>query len=772
MKKTTIIFIFLFTFWFWQSVPAQTVINYNGTNEAVADMKNTLRGYKAGVVTVNKVSLENRTGQEFYLSSINNRTEIRYTTENSLNNAIYTYLHLLGFRWYGPGDNWFIKPKKLQTVNFPGKWVRPTFRNRSSFGSGGMWFSSPPLYDPQNVYNTKWELWKKRNRLGVDFVDFGHGGDAFYLDNKSTLDAHPEWFNSDQGKRQGRIRIENKAAVQLYKSWIRKRFSNSKSDFMLLGVDPADSSGGSDDPLPKNMPFIKNHADKWWWLANEVAKDYDENNNRVVISMYAYSSAAVPPSFPLRKNIYPIIIPYAFQYVYNPKELMIEAWKKKIAGKMGIYDYWEIPLWSFGIPGSDIYEMDKKLKYWAKNNIDGIYLETTYSAGPMGHVHWLASQLQWDVEQDFNKLYNQYLNDCFGKAAPVMKRMFDRWSLNNQKMGEAGFTLQDLSEAGKLVTKNSPEWKRINELKAYAHYMKLYNEHDGTKENRDNIFQYMYSIHHLLMVQTAGFVGGGYIDPGGPAPQPVRSFKRLSPEEIERQFDRDLQQTKTYQLSDFKFDFEKVVYTDPIPNDSWLFGGKANFYFIAPFTGTVQIEAGPEAVENYSSQIKISTNNVEILNVTVKKDISTYRETVSGRSWNLKKISFNIEKNKIYNLQTSGGNNRVKFITPGIVLFKNAGESIDYDNYSYPDFYFYVPKNTREIIFYDAQPEGTNLRGYLITPDGKTLKRESTGIATMYRVKVDPSQSGKVWRAAFGHPTWSFKNIPNMASLQKFRYNE
>src|SRR5690606_15801959 len=120
--------------------------------------------------------------------------------------------------------------------------------------------------------------------------------------------------------------------------------------FPIIGVDPADGSGGKDDALPSGIPGIKTWSDKYFWLANKVAEKAEKNGISARIHLYAYSSHAAPPSFDLNTSVYPVIIPYAFQDVAEPDEY-IRLWQKKLKGKtMGIYDYWNITQWSSGMP--------------------------------------------------------------------------------------------------------------------------------------------------------------------------------------------------------------------------------------------------------------------------------------------------------------------------------------------------------------------------------------------------------------------------------------
>ncbi|MCO6497412.1 MAG: DUF4838 domain-containing protein [Chitinophagaceae bacterium] len=751
----------------------KTVVSFSGlANAAIEDLKDVLKDYRAGTIVLQRVPLGDRSGQEFFLEIKGNQTTIRYTTQNSLENGIYTYLDMLGFRWYGPGDNWFVRPQHFQRENFEGRWIQPSFRNRNFFGTGGLSLPRDQTFDPTNTFKAKWEAWMRRNRFNADFPGVGHQGEAFYTSNKELLDKNPSWFADEKGKKAGRLKIDNAAAVKAYKDWIRTKYRSAKGDFIVLGVDPADGRGGPDDPLPPKMPGIENYADKWWWLANEVAKDY-ENDKHVVVSMYAYGNGpenAKVPSFPLRENVYPVIIPYAFQTAYLPDE-MVKIWAASVTGKMGIYDYWNITQWSHSTPQFDIYTMVPKLKFWVENKVDGVYLESTNSAGPMGHALWLAGQLEWNINKNLDTLYHQYLNDCFGDGAPYMKNMFDRWSKNYQGAADVSFSLQDLKNASAAVKKDSPEWKRINELKAYVHYLKMYYEHDGTQQSKDKIFRYLYSIHHLLMVQTSAFIGQQYIPPfdkGNIVPSGV-GVRRLTASDIEQQFANDLAVVPPpYQLTNVEFDYAKVQYLEPIPELSWRFGGfQCNLFFRAPFTGRVSLEAGAET----TTPLKIFTDDTIIIDEEVGEGNYDKTETLTGRTWKLKAFTFDVEEGKFYQIRTRYGYSRVKINSPGIVILKNPGLA-DFDNYQYPVQYFYVPKSATEIVFYDKEPEGTNRRGYLIAPDGTRMLRESAGFKDVYRVSVAPEYRGKLWTADFGHPSWKFLNIPNVTSLQKFGYEE
>lgn len=756
-------------------------INTDIENETVADLRSVLANYTYGkTISIEQVPIGSRTGQEFYISADADIVNLRYTCEQSLQNAVYTYIDLLNIHWYGSGDNWLFKPVTLNTVSIAGEWKAPTFRNRQFFGTGGLELNgfAPDL---NNEYKTKWFDWKRRNRFNGDFNDRGHQGMAFYSENTAVCDANPQWFNGETGKRNGRIRIEIPEAVATFKNWAISK-SNPNNIFNAIGVDPEDGRGNVDDPLPPDGFYgitEWNHADKWWWLANEVSKAFDENDNKTVVNMYAYGDGefnALVPKFPLRKNVYPTIIPYLFQKAYIPP-VMVNKWATTITGKMGMYDYFNITQYSLGAPQFNIYEMDEKFKYWKLNKIDGMNIESTDAAGPMGHSWWIGGQLEWDLSKNIDTLLNKYVNDCFGAAAPAMKKIYKRWSLNFQGNSEIAFTLRNLKEATDLVAFNSIEWKRINEMKAYWHYIKLIAEHDNSFESMVKIHNYIYRIHDLRMVQTASFLHDNYFVPFNQKPTPV--YNPITPSEIETQFQNDYDSVPiNYQLSDFVFDYNKVTYTDSIPYKAWRFGGLiAAYFFVAPFTGQIKISAGAQMYaggDPYPASVNIYSDSTIFVTEKVGANNFEYLDTIldvnfGDRAWRTKDYFINITAGQKYYIRTDGGASRVRIRTPGIVLFTKSGTE-DFDNAGYPTKYFYVPIGTTEVVFFDVGAEQPG--GGIRDNSGTLLTRMSAGALYTHKVLVPPGQAGKIWSINIYKPQFQLINIPNIQSLQPFSYTE
>ncbi|MCB0284881.1 MAG: hypothetical protein KDF60_20040, partial [Calditrichaeota bacterium] len=197
-------------------------------------------------------------GQSFHLSTrqINNAV-ITGTGKNSFINGIYTFLQELGYRWYMPGDTWTIVPERLPKL-YIDKTYTPVFRDRIYAGSGGI--NAIQVIDEKNQAKKDFELWNKRNRFSADYPARSHSGAAFYNANKELLDKHPEYFCNNKVNQYGRVNIEMPAVVNLFVDWALRQAKTS-DEFPLIGVDPADGSGGSEDCLPTRIPLVKTWSD-------------------------------------------------------------------------------------------------------------------------------------------------------------------------------------------------------------------------------------------------------------------------------------------------------------------------------------------------------------------------------------------------------------------------------------------------------------------------------------------------------------------------------
>lgn len=714
---------------------------------------------KAGLSKALLAQLD-KDGQSFYLT-VNEREGVRIigTGLNSFNNGIYTFLHELGFRWYMPGDTWTIVPATFKKKINISKVYTPDFRDRFYAGTGGV--NAIAGTDPKNTFRQDYNLWNRRNRFSTDYKVKGHSGHLFYNAYKKIFDANPSWFCHGKRNWYGRMDISNPEVVRLFTEWALTQVKPGE-DFPTIGVDPSDGAGGKEDCLPANIPGIKTWSDKYFWLANQVAAKLDKKDRKTQVQLYAYANHAAPPAFALEKNVYPIIIPYAFQRLTSANNF-IKLWSDKMDGRpMGIYDYWNITQWSSGVPQFNIYSIPEKFRLWKQYNITSINLETTNGKGAMGHTLWLASQMMWNTRFSFDSLYQDFLATCFGPAAPDIKRMYDRWSRNYQEEMEVNLSLHDLAAASSK-TKNPAIVARLNELKAYVHYLKLFYEFQSkpsSPEAFEKIRDYIHAIHGLRLVQSSALLER-YIK----AP---KNFKAVSDKTrdaralgtsaaiIEDQFKQDIKEHGVnYAISDFHFDIKKAkpITGEKQSNPRYLNGRNVYQFFLS----------SAEAFE-----IKVgSGKGTKLIIADASK---TWVEQMIPAS----KDGYTIVKVKLpqgsYTLSFGDFDRFSRIIFPSNLVFVSSGMSY-YDNAGYPSHYIYVPSDVNAIVYEDKLGPGVNKRGYWINPDGKRINAQKIR-NSIYQVPVPLQYRGKVWTLVMGHRSFQMLNIPNVYSIRKFQYPE
>ncbi len=705
-------------------------------------------------------------GQSFYL--VLNKTQnaiIVGSSTNSFINGIYTLMHELGFRWYMPGDIW-AKIPDLKTFNRTiNKSYDPSFQNRSYFGTGGI--GGVPGLDDKNTFKKDFDDWNRRNRLNnTEFHGKGHLGQIFYRDNKAILDKNPSFFCQNKVNNVGRIDISNKQAVELFVNWAKQKV-NYQDKFPMAGVDPADGSGGKDDCLPTNMKGINNWSDKYFWLANQVALELQKDKKPAQVQIYAYASHAQPPNFEIESNVYPIIIPYAFQRHAEP-EVFIAEWKEKLKGRpMGIYDYWNITQWSVGIPQFDIYSIEPKLKLWHKSNINYVRVESTNAKGPMGHAWWIAAQMMWDIDQPFEKLYDEFLNNNFGEAADDIRNMYDRWSKNYQRDMEVSLSSNDLQKAESKV-EDAQIKGRLNELKAYILYLDKYYKYNSLPNdtNYEDLIKYVNGIHHLRLLQTRA-IQTLYIKP--PAQFKSRRAKTalsenhttvssLTQNQINELFKKMIKKNPMlYALSELRFDFKKASVSNPnkkLQYNPLYINGTNNYNFYLPTSRKLSFQVGATAQMRFS----IKDENGKLW----------FAGKVEGTKSGYERMDITLPKG-LYVLQIGELYMFSRFIFPAdIPLFT---PDTYYDNYKYPLQYVYIPKGVTEIVYYDELGPEKRSGGVWFNPVGQ--KVASTLVrGKVYKVKVNSEAAGKVWTFKIANRNYSLLNIPNLFSVNNYSYQE
>jgi len=364
-------------------------------------------------------------------------------------------------------------------------------------------------------------------------------------------------------------------------------------------------------------------------------------------------------------------------------------------------------------------------------------------------------------------LYDEFLVQCFGTAASDIKRMYDRWSRNYQGQMDVALSLHDLEKAS-LKVKDAVIEERIAELKAYVHYLRLYYDyvHKPSIQGYTELIDYIYSIHHLRLLQTYAMqtryikAPSGYKKASDMKAIAVENekVKKLRIQLIENNFKKDLEENPTsYSVSKFIFDVKKAYLfseEEIAKKNPRFINGRNSYRFYIAIPQKLLIKAG--ATKDTRLIIKDDQDKI-ILEKVISGSKSDYEAIEVG----LSKGGHTLIFGEYYRFS--------RIIFPGNISFFSTTHF--YDNGTFPLLYIYVPKDVSEIVYLDGYGPGTNKRGDWIDPDGKHIKPELLKYST-YRVAVPPQQRGKVWILNIGHKGFKLLNIPHIYSLNNFEYRE
>lgn len=436
--------------------------------------------------------------------------------DDGLHHGLYYYLEQLGVRFYFPSEKWTILPKKTDVTLKIDRLIAPDFKLRDFFGTGGFGPALP--LDPNKQIQARWDKWKKRNRFGGEFRLQGHSGEAFNIAKKTILLEHPEYLAKVDGEHVpwspgAKLNTANSAAVRLYVEWCLERFrayrkaAPDSSISFAVSVDPADGAGHCNSDECKAIGD-GSPSDQVFYVANQVAKAIRAEFSDGWVSLYGYNEHAMPPSIPLEPNVYVMVIPYAFQTTGLTPDEFIKAWWRKVS-RMSLYDYWNIPDWSFDQPTFDFRNMSRdKLRYWRTENIEGLLIESTYSSGAMGLAWYVASRMMWDVNTNPKPIVQEFYQKAFGKASVPMARMLDRWAQGFLLTEhELSLSYHDVQEAVEL-TENDPAIRaRIADYGRYLEYLRLHLSFDRAEPAMkvaatDTLVRQIWSIYDSSMVHT------------------------------------------------------------------------------------------------------------------------------------------------------------------------------------------------------------------------------------------------------------------------------
>lgn len=695
--------------------------------------------------------------EDFYMKGDTKRLFIVANHPIGLSRGIYSYLDKLGFKWYFPGDDWEYIPKIKESILIIDKYFSPSFELRDFFGTGGLF--RVMSIDKDEMVKKNWNDWKRRNRMGGAVELSGHYWEVFNIANKTELQKHPEYLAEIKGKRvvykpDSKLCISNKELQTLFVNdrikYLQQQLEQRKwdSEKILLAVDPSDGGGHCECENCKKMGSV---SDRVFSLANLVAKAARSVSKRAYVNLYAYNEHAAPPAINLESNVLVQIIPYAFQNIGTPVE-MINRWKQKTSN-LFIYDYYGLADWHSDLPLTGRWsnaELIKKLKYWKEIKLNGFLLESSYSIGSAGMGLYLMSRIGWDISESTDKITQEYYTKMFGAGGETVKKYYEDINNNFKGVADIPFLYATLSKAEELEKQNPEVKDRLLKLQAYIHYTVLYYQWKAAKGDQivkalEKLMEYIWEIYPAMMVHSTRIAQLYYTglsenkllmdkwNINDKSAKGILNVKWIVNTEIEKKISQDKTEYKL--LEDFDYSNSPVVYNFFIKrvssaeeNKEMLFLGFPDALIKTSATGSFHflIKVNETSANNLSQDIVI-----QCVDAAADGKIVFERKMKINKNW--QEVIINALPGKPYRLLVKNTNwFKIAIKNSAWVAFRNIPTYS-----SVGKLWFYIPMGKKYYYFKNT----TGQIPAFFDPDGIKINPRKVNEEGIYQLPVSKSNA-------------------------------
>lgn len=441
--------------------------------------------------------------QGYLIRSTPRRIVVAGNSVKAVEFGVFKLLYHFGYRWLRPGDDWIVRPSVARLgvgrLN-PSTLIatEPSFISRSLFYEWGE--------EAKNATDTA--LWKKANLLEGANVDpvsgldrslvCNHVYESFLLDTnlRPIFREHPEYMAmTEAGSRvpyevadaAGRLVVNpraqlatcNPGVADLLAEFLSRSLSALRKKFPSLTNVSAEPNDGAVDSM--DCRYLGGYSDQLMSLTNKVAEKLAEKVSGASVCLLAYSRHAAPPrAVRPAENVY-VEVTTAFNQSGLPFDDQMKAWNAILAPRrLGVYDYLDVILWSFGLPGRAPISREGAFDRFEKFYDNGARFYTSqFNAnwGASGPYLYVAAQRLWDVHADRDYYYSDYFISAYGAAAPEMKRLYESFQNSDNEMNPARIYewMRLLDAATVRAASETPAVnRRLAEMRAYVHFLVLY----------------------------------------------------------------------------------------------------------------------------------------------------------------------------------------------------------------------------------------------------------------------------------------------------------
>lgn len=446
-------------------------------------------------------------GVEAFALSGNDKTlQIFGNSNKAVGHGLFSYLEAIGFRYYFAHPDWYIYP------------ARPGLYPKLNIVSG-------PDFDQRKIvygYGTgsakadqDFVFWQLANRMGGSLnAIYGHSYDEIMLRNKEEFKKHPEWFYpaTKKGDLPGepKFDVSNEELVQVViKDAIKQietSLKNKTEDYKMITLGPSDGPGTCNTPACQKLGSV---TDRVFYLVNRVAKAISAKFPSSKVGCLAYSEYISPPSSKIEPNVY-VAITTAFNNSKFSTAELIKEWTSKGA-MVGLYDYFSWYAWDYDVPGQSLASRPKmiagNIRKYQKLGLKGYDAESSIGWISKGLGYYTAAKVMWNVSADVNSIRNEFFSNCFKKAAPAIKNIWDEWEnygFTQVRANDLANWTDWLYQAEKMEPDPAVQ-RRLFQIKSYIYYLYLYSTYQQDKNEKNMLALLSYGFRMLDYGSVSGY---------------------------------------------------------------------------------------------------------------------------------------------------------------------------------------------------------------------------------------------------------------------------
>ncbi|MEK7225246.1 MAG: DUF4838 domain-containing protein [Bacteroidota bacterium] len=424
----------------------------------------------------------------------------------AIGHGIFSYLELLGFRFYFASPDWHITPSN--PALFP-KWnvvSKPSFLHRRiwyGYGTGS------------KIADEDYNFWVMANRLGGSMnASFGHAYEDIAFRNLDTFAKHPEWCFPPLPKGtlpyDIKFDVTKEDLIQFIIQDVEKRIQKSLKEgtdvYKMISMAPSDGLGTCNTPACHQLGSI---TDRVYYLTNRVAKAIQKKYPATMIGCMAYGEYMPPPTKKIEPNVF-VAITTAFNTTKYSIEQLTDEWRKKGAN-VGIYDYFSWYAWDFDLPGQSLAsktsDIEKSIKKYYNKGVKAYDAESSIGWISKGLGYYLAAKYMWDINTDGESIKKGFFGLCFNKAAGTMKKLWQEWeNYSYTAVRESDLARWiDYTWDAEKQEQDPLVKKRLFQVKSYLHYLVLYRNYQMSKSESTLLSLLNYGYRKLDDGSVAGF---------------------------------------------------------------------------------------------------------------------------------------------------------------------------------------------------------------------------------------------------------------------------